>query len=124
MKRYLFGLFALVFACAAVAFTTPKKLATKNFKFIGLTTSQTQVNDGHKWEEVSSLTCTGGDVQACVINTVSDVYYHFDSGAGVDVLNNAADAVGTDLRETITSTLNGTTYFVATATSGSIDNKQ
>lgn len=124
MKKYIFGIFAFAFALATVAFTTPKKLATKDFKFIGLTSDQDQVQDPHMWQDVSTLACDGGDVQACRINTIDEDYYHEIGTSGVFELNedNVEGTAVFEIEALLKS--GGTTYYVNDVTTGTIDNKQ
>jgi hypothetical protein len=68
MKKYLFGLSAIVLAIAAVAFTTPKLQPTEViFRFTGSVFSEANVENPANWAEVSSLTCDDVDEKACRI---------------------------------------------------------
>jgi hypothetical protein len=72
MKKYFFGLLAVVLAVGAVAFTTPANLSSGKrtnvfFKLNALPT-QPNVITPSKYIEVSSVTgCTLNDQKACII---------------------------------------------------------
>ncbi|MDN3654061.1 hypothetical protein QWZ08_00400 [Ferruginibacter paludis] len=78
MKRYFFGLLAIVAAIGAAAFTTPKvatnKLADSYFEFDYAHYSPTVANveDESKWINVTDLgTCNNSAVKACRIEVAS-----------------------------------------------------
>jgi hypothetical protein len=119
MKRYFFSLMALALAIGAVSFTNANQ-STKNFKFIGNAAVQSEVNDPHKWQEVTTLTCNNVDVQACGILSVNSAFYHVPAGQTLAILNNTFDGGSV---ETISSSLNVSTYFVTAVTSGTKRNK-
>lgn len=122
MKKYVFGIFAVLFALATVAFTHAPRL-NKNFRLSVTPSSSGAVSQAHNWVETSDLTCDGGDVQACVITGVSEVYYHFDDELNAFILNNSSDNTATD--DPISITPGGTgPYYVSSVSAGSYDNKQ
>ena len=116
MKKYFFGLSAIVLAIAFSAFTKPViKGNAKTFEF-GFAPTQTNVQNLAKWAVAAPATCQSGTVKACGI-VVDEVYYHQD---GSDfVLNTAAYIAGThesgDLQMVINAELgsNGTDYRVS-----------
>jgi hypothetical protein len=126
MKKYLFGLAAVVFALSLVAFTNVKRANEKDFRFTGSLIVEAQVENPALWFETTNLSCPGDAVNACVILEVPDTYYHFDGTR--DILNTTAS--GGDLAFAITATKvanPGTTYYVTSVTAASgaaIDNKE
>lgn len=123
MKKYLFGLSAIVLAVASVAFTTPKPTATSTFIFQGDITSATDVADKTLWSE-ANISCPGGNEAACKI-VVDELYYHFDSGLGQNVLNLTATAPEQVLSPNVLQFDDVVdTYYIGTTTGvTSIDNK-
>jgi hypothetical protein len=77
MKKYLFGLTAIVLAVVAVAFTTPKKSMRADvfFRYTGSTFTESAVENPANYVEVADLSsCDGVDEKACRIKVdASDV---------------------------------------------------
>ena len=121
MKKYLFGLFAIIIAVGAVAFKTPAKFSTANFQFTGDATVQSQVEDPANWVRLTgSLSCTGGDQKACKITAIDEAYYDANF-----ILNKTATFPEQVMTIGATSFVGGssTTYYVSSNASGSRDNK-
>lgn len=90
MKKYLFGLAAIVFALGVVAFKTAEvKRAAVVFNYTapGGSFSEANVEANANWS-VTTITCPLGTVKACKF-TVDDTYTKLVSG--VRVLRTAAD---------------------------------
>jgi hypothetical protein len=125
MKKYLFGLFAIILAIYFSSFTIPsKKLAAADFMFdenIGSRYIQSDVQDVLDWVEAGSIHCAGGDEVACRIGGVSELYWHISGGA--KILNRTAqEGDGGDAAMSITAAafhISGTTgtYYVSNASS-------
>src|SRR5690554_1276883 len=102
MKQYASGLIAVIIAYTLTAFEN-QSLATKDFRFVGNPAVQSEVEDPHRWTEVTSLVCQNSVWEIpCVIAEVDEAYYHQD-GSGTNYLNNSSDAGGTELAQTITA---------------------
>jgi hypothetical protein len=73
MKKYLFGMLALVLAVGFSAFTKPaKKFTAVYFEFQGDKTDPDKVKDATLWVEIgSSGSCTTADEQPCRIEASS-----------------------------------------------------
>ena len=86
MKKYFFGLFAIVLAVAFSAFTKPQKFLDKRFTFVGLPNSFSDIQDVTKWVETASVTCSSNtDEKVCDITT-NETYYHTEIIEGEPVI--------------------------------------
>jgi hypothetical protein len=94
MKKYLFGLSAIVLAIAFSAFTKPN-FATEKFRFTGDPNIEGQIEDVTKWVRVASLDCpTNVNDKVCEI-IVNDLYY---TNTGEEATLNVTDPAGDDLQ--------------------------
>jgi hypothetical protein len=93
MKKFIFGLPAIVLAITLSAFTKPN-FSTEKFRFTGTDpNSQTQIQDVTKWIRVASLNCpTSVDDKVCELIT-DDRYF---TGTGEDAELNVTDPAGSD----------------------------
>jgi len=76
MKKYLFGIMAVVFAVAAVAFTKAPKAptATFPFKYVPVTYALLDVQTNSNWTS-GTVSCPVPLNKACLIQ-VTDIYTH------------------------------------------------
>jgi hypothetical protein len=80
MKKYLFGLSAILLAVGAVAFTRPP--ATFTFKYDLTTYTQAQVQSISNWSLAIGPGCDGTDRKACQIE-VEETYTHLEGSTRV-----------------------------------------
>jgi len=124
MKKYFFGLSAVVLAIAFSAFTSkPKPATVTDLVFKGSPTSQSQVQDLTKFVEngqhASGFNCSSGltDQAACKLIAV-DIKYTHEDGDGNQILNTTATGGNPDNEPRITGitatsvVVSGVTYWV------------
>lgn len=106
MKRYIFGIIAVVLAIGAVAFTKAEKASKENlatFTFRYKPTSdftQNSVQNQNNWE--SGTAGCGGSLDACTME-VTDIYTHLEGTKRVlnttgNVINIVASGSGSDYK--------------------------
>jgi len=131
MKKYFFGISAIVLAIIFSAFTSkPKPSTVTDLVFIGSPTVQGNVQDLTKYQEfgthVSGYTCANNlpDQAACKLLNVDEKYTH-DDGTGTEVLNTTAVGGNPDNEPRISGITaaasegngNGVTYYIIDAIS-------
>lgn len=98
MKKYLFGVLAMLLAVATVAFTNKEDQSLVYFSFDGATNNATDVADESLWEEASMNSNCNGDNKACQIAVESGSVSGTPGGRTLDANTNIElDAVQGDL---------------------------
>jgi hypothetical protein len=116
MKKYLFGLSAIVLAVGAVAFTKPR--ATFTFKYDLSTFTQAQVQSNSNWSLGSGADCDATDRKACQME-VDEAYTHLEGS------NRVLNTVGNVISINASLYNPDQTYYVSSGTGISgIINKQ
>jgi hypothetical protein len=101
MKKYFFGISAIVLAIAYSSFTKPQ-INTERFRFTGNPNSLFEIENVSNWVRVTSADCiTSVDDKVCEI-LVDEQYY---TGTGENAELNANDPAGDDLKMYIWSSL-------------------
>jgi hypothetical protein len=121
MKKYLFGILALVVAIGFSAFTAAPKKPTSTFQLVftgDYTGNDNQVADLSKWQDDGFFNPAGcsslsTDQKACIL-VVDEMYTHDDDG--VQVLNESGNTPVGEFRITaitpeIGTTITGVDYY-------------
>lgn len=115
MKKYFLGLVAVCIAVGFSAFTTVSKRDNLTLVFNGNTKSSASVSTASNWQLISEPSCSGAQVQACVVS-IPDTYVTPSgsprtlTNATISVSGNDDDGYKpTEFRDASTTTLISTT---------------
>jgi len=127
MKKYFFGILAIVLAISFSAFTNPSKKTSTNFLFEYTPPStgdysQGSVSDPDNWNLLFGADCSGAEEISCVIE-VEPQFTHVEGEEGPTKLNKSEASNNVTLNTVQYSTTNqyGITMFGSTIVD--VDNK-
>jgi hypothetical protein len=127
MRSILFNFLAVTTVLILISFETLNKSTAVDFEFTGNPTSESEVQDVENWKE-ATITCQGGDEEACRINGVTETYWHIDQ-VGNKMMNETTPVDDPNDKRMVISTssyfnMGVRTFYVSYASSFySIDNK-